>query len=227
MKNRIDNIHKRIAEACRLSCRLASDVHLIAVSKRKPLQAIEEAIGCGLLLFGENYIQEAEEKITALNNPSVKWHFIGHLQSNKAKFAVKLFDLIHTVDSLKLAKEIDKQAGKIGKTQKILIQVNIGAENSKAGISPEKAIDLAKDISTLKNISVQGLMTIPPPVADGFMAAPFFAQLKKISLAIQGENIENISMNELSMGMTGDFETAIAEGATFIRVGTAIFGDRS
>ena len=154
------------------------------------------------------------------------WHFIGHLQSNKAKYAVRLFDLIHSVDSLKLARELDKQSRKINKIQEILIQVNISEEASKSGVSVNDTLRLLKDISRLENLSVKGLMTMPPFFNAPEKARPYFTALRKLRDQIKMEAISNISMDELSMGMTGDFETAIEEGATLVRIGTAIFGAR-
>jgi len=195
-------------------------------SKTKPAFVVREAIQEGANLFGENYIQEAIDKISNLSEMPVSWHFIGHLQSNKAKFAVKIFDLIHSVDSVKLAKELDKQARKIDKIQKILVQVNISMEETKSGISEEEAEELVKSISRLENISIKGLMTIPPYYNEPELVKPYFKALKKISEKIDALDLKNVSMEELSMGMTGDFEPAIAEGSTFVRIGTAIFGSR-
>ncbi|MBU0995885.1 MAG: YggS family pyridoxal phosphate-dependent enzyme [Proteobacteria bacterium] len=201
-------------------------VKLVAVSKKKPSPLIREAISAGLDVFGENYIKEAIEKIQELKEESISWHFIGHLQSNKAKQAVLHFDLIHSVDSLRLARELDIQAGKISKIQNILVQVNISKEATKSGIQTEDTIDLIRNMAKLDHISVRGLMTMPPFFDDPERARPFFKDLKKLSDRIVQENIPGIHMDELSMGMTGDFEAAIEEGATLVRIGTAIFGER-
>jgi len=226
LENKIYNIKERIKKAA-LSCgRSPEDIKLIAVSKTKPADVVRQAVNSGLTVFGENYIQEAREKIETISSSNLSWHFIGHLQSNKAKYAVKLFDLIHTVDSLKLAKELNKQAEKINKVQDILIQVNTGMEISKSGIEEKDAMDLARSISGLKNIKVKGLMTIPPFFDAPDKVQPFFKDLCNLRDRIRKENIPDIQMDELSMGMTGDFEAAIQEGATLIRVGTAIFGKR-
>lgn len=226
MENKIHIVKERIKKAA-LSCgRSPEDIKLIAVSKTKPADVVRQAVNAGLTVFGENYIQEARDKIKTISSNNLSWHFIGHLQSNKAKYAVKLFDLIHTVDSLKLAKELNKQAEKIDKVQDILIQVNTGMEISKSGIEEKDAMDLARSISGLKNIKVKGLMTIPPFFNAPDKVLPFFKDLRNLQGKIQEENIPDIQMDELSMGMTGDFEAAIQEGATFIRVGTAIFGER-
>ena len=199
----------------------------MAVSKTIPSNRVKEAIDAGVTILGENYIQEAREKINVLSSYAVSWHFIGHLQSNKAKYAVKLFDLIHAIDSLKLARELDKQAKKISKIQQVLIQVNIGEESSKSGVYKQDTIELIEAISLLENLSVKGLMTMPPFFNAPEKVRPFFADLRTLRDHIKNANITNITMDELSMGMTGDFEAAIEEGATLVRIGTAIFGKRN
>ncbi len=226
MKTRVKKIEDRIRSAADSCGRDPKSVCLVAVSKTKPADMVKQAIDCGVTVFGENYIQEAREKITDLSSFDVSWHFIGHLQTNKAKYAVKLFDLIHTVDSIKLAKELNKQAVKIDKIQEILVQVNTGLETTKSGVVPDKALDLARDISNFSNLRVKGLMSIPPLYNEPDKVAPFFRTLRELQGRIKDENIPNLSMDELSMGMTGDFETAINEGATIVRIGTAIFGHR-
>jgi len=188
---------------------------------------IKKAIEAGVTILGENYIQETRDKFDTLSAYDASWHFIGHLQSNKAKYAVRMFDLIHTVDSLKLAVELDKQANKIDKVQDILIQVNISMESSKSGILENETLDLVKEISPLENISVRGLMTMPPFFDQPEKVRPFFTELRELRDKIKSESIPNISMDELSMGMSGDYEVAIEEGATLVRVGTAIFGERN
>jgi pyridoxal phosphate enzyme (YggS family) len=177
-------------------------------------------------ILGENYVQEARDKFKALAQYPVSWHFIGHLQSNKARHAVRLFDLIHSVDSLKLAHELDKQAGKLEKIQQILVQVNISAEDTKSGISTDEAPRLIAEISRLKNLAVKGLMTMPPYFYQPQKVQPFFAALRELRDQISEQTLPNVSLDELSMGMTGDFEVAIKEGATLVRIGTAIFGER-
>lgn len=226
MKDKIDEINRRIEDAKNRFNRSGESVKLVAVSKKMPKERVEKAIKSGATDLGENYIQEALEKIEALKEYDVSWHFIGHLQSNKAKYAVKVFDLIHTVDSVKLAKEIDKQAKKIDKIQNILIQINISKESSKSGVSADNAIQLVKDISSFKNISIKGLMGMPPFYDDPVKAKPYFAEMGTIKKKIENLQIEGVDMEELSMGMTGDFEVAIEEGSTLIRIGTAIFGAR-
>jgi pyridoxal phosphate enzyme (YggS family) len=203
-----------------------ASIRLVAVSKTIPAEVVRDAIEAGILELGENYIQEAKEKINALAAFPVTWHFIGHLQSNKAKYAVRLFDLIHSVDSLKLAQVLNKYAKKIDKIQAILIQVNVAKEASKSGVYVEDTLQLLKEVSRLENIAVKGLMTMPPFFNAPEKARPYFTALRELRDQIKMEAISNISMDELSMGMTGDFETAIEEGATIVRIGTAIFGDR-
>ncbi len=226
IKSRLERIRGRIEKSATSCGRDPEDVKLVAVSKTIPAESIQEAIEAGADIFGENYIQEAREKIAVFPSHDVSWHFIGHLQSNKAKYAVKLFDLIHSVDSLKLARELNKQAEKIGKIQQVLIQVNISMETTKSGVAGKDAISLVRDISQLEYLSVQGLMTMPPYYNEPEKTRPYFSELKDLSVSIANMKISNIFMNELSMGMTGDFEAAIEEGATLVRVGTAIFGER-
>jgi len=224
---RLQAIHDRIRATAQANNRSEDRIQLLAVSKTKPADAVREVFAAGCRIFGENYIQEARQKIENLSDLNISWHFIGHLQSNKAKYAVRLFDLIHSVDSLKLAREIDKQAAKNDKIQDILIQVNIGAEVSKSGIAEEEAITLVKSLSSLENIRVKGLMTIPPYYNDPDAVRPFFQALRRLAVRLESLALPRISMAELSMGMTGDFEAAIEEGATMIRIGTAIFGSRT
>jgi len=192
-----------------------------------PENTVREAITAGVNILGENYIQEAKDKINTLSSYPVSWHFIGHLQSNKAKYAVKLFDMIHTIDSLKLAHELNKQAKKINKIQQILIQINISMESTKSGIHEEDAQKLIKEISSFENLSIKGLMTMPPFFNNPEKARPYFSALRDLRDKIRNKVIKNINMQELSMGMTDDFEVAIKEGATFVRIGTAIFGERN
>lgn len=226
MQDRLERVQERIRQTAKACNRPESDIRLVAVSKTMPAEIVKEAIDIGMTDFGENYIQEAREKITTLSAHPVTWHYIGHLQSNKAKYAVRMFDLIHSVDSLKLAKELDKYAKKIDKVQAILIQVNVAKEDSKSGVYIEDTLRLVRETSKLENIAVKGLMTMPPYFNAPEKARPFFAALRQLRDQIKNENMPNISMEELSMGMTGDFEAAIEEGATMVRVGTAIFGER-
>jgi pyridoxal phosphate enzyme (YggS family) len=227
MKHRLENIRNAICEAA-LNCgRHPADIRLVAVSKTFPADAVRAAIEIGIDILGESYIQEAKEKIALLSSYPVSWHFIGHLQSNKAKYAVKLFDLIHTVDSVRLAEELSRQAAKISKIQHILIQINLGNEESKSGVSADDAVELAREISRFEHLSVRGLMSIPPFLDDSEEIRPYFKLLRELRDKIRACAIPNIFMDELSMGMSNDFRTAIEEGATLVRIGTAIFGERT
>ena len=225
IKENIENINKRIGAALEKSGRNSNGTKLIAVSKTKPAEAVIEAVKAGQRDFGENYIQEAMEKIDEIGRKTITWHFIGRLQSNKAKFAVNYFDFIHSVDSFKLAKEVNKRAKTAGKVQKILIQINTGREEQKSGIMPEEALNLFNEISDLENIEIKGLMAIPPFGMEEKEARKHFSLLKKTLNQLNEKY--SLQMTELSMGMTGDFEPAIDEGSTMVRVGTAIFGARS
>jgi len=229
----MDTIETRLAHIkndirlAALSCgRDPETISLVAVSKLKPSAAVASAIQAGVTLLGENYIQEAVDKIDTIGNTPASWHFIGHLQSNKAKFAVRYFDLIHTVDSLKLAREINKQAAKIDKRQAILMQVNISDEASKSGTSTTRALALAREIAPLDHVHLAGLMGMPPFFDNPEAARPYFKAMAALFTTIQAEKIPGIDMKHLSMGMSGDFKVAIEEGSTLVRIGTAIFGSR-
>lgn len=227
IKTRLKHVKDQISEAAVACGRDPETVKLVAVSKTVHTDRILAAIKAGVTDLGENYIQEAREKIEALREENVSWHFIGHLQSNKAKYAVRLFDLIHSIDSLKLAKELNKRASALGKVQKILVQVNISGEATKSGIETEQAVRLVRHIALLENISIQGLMTMPPFFNAPEKVRPYFKALKNLQDLIRDEAIANVHVTELSMGMSGDFAAAIEEGATLVRVGTAIFGERA
>jgi pyridoxal phosphate enzyme (YggS family) len=226
LKDRLERVRERIQKAAAGCNRPLDSIHLIAVSKTMPADIVKLAIEAGVTDLGENYIQEARDKVNTLATYPVNWHYIGHLQSNKAKYAVRLFDLIHSVDSLKLARELNKQAHKNDKIQPILVQVNVAREASKSGVYAENTIELLENLSQLANISVKGLMTMPPYFNAPEKVRPFFAALRELRDRIRDAGIPNIAMDELSMGMTGDFEAAIEEGATMVRIGTAIFGER-
>src|SRR6185369_16902216 len=197
----------------------------VAVSKTRPASDIIEAFQAGQPIFGENYVQEFTGKAQLVREP-LEWHFIGHLQSNKVKYIAGMVKLIHSVDRLSLAEEISRQWGKLGKSCDLLVQVNISGETTKSGTTEEGALQLVRAISSLPNLRVRGLMTMPPFFDDPEAARPYFAELKRLSLRISAEGIPGVEMQELSMGMSGDFEAAILEGATLVRVGTAIFGER-
>lgn len=226
IKKNIEKINKLIADTA-LSCgRKPENVLLIAVTKKKNIETIIEAIQSGAGHLGENYIQEAIKKIDSIGKETACWHFIGHLQSNKAAIAVNYFEYIHTVDSYKLAKEINRQAKAIHKIQKILIQVNISNEKTKSGADAEKTVELVRQIHEFENISVQGLMCMPPYFDDPEQARHYFRALLQIRNEILAHQFPNIIMAHLSMGMSNDFRVAIEEGSTMVRIGTSIFGER-
>ena len=224
--NNLKTVMHRIAAAAKRAGRDPASIQLVVVTKTVDIERISEAVAAGAFVLGENRVQEAKEKIGTLGAVA-RWDLIGHLQTNKAKYAVKLFDLIHSVDNLDLARELDKQAARIGKKQNILIEVNIAGEASKAGMAVKNAPLLVRESAQLKHIAIQGLMTVPPYSDNPEDSRPYFRVLRELAHSIAMENIPNISMNELSMGMSGDFEVAIEEGATLVRVGTAIFGERA
>jgi pyridoxal phosphate enzyme (YggS family) len=226
IQNNLEKFQKRIRDAAIQANRDPKTIRLIAVSKTVPVNRIQEAIGAGIKLFGESYIQEARSKIETIGRDDIAWHFIGHLQTNKAKYAVRFFDMIHSVDRLNLALELDKRAKKEKKILPILIQVNIAKEAAKHGTVPEDLRSLLQQIARLANLSVRGLMTMPPYFDEPEKVRPYFRALKNLQIRIKEAGIPNIRMEELSMGMTGDFEAAVEEGATMVRIGTAIFGER-
>jgi hypothetical protein len=223
---RLSAVRARIRAAEAAAGRSAGEVRLVAVGKTFPAPDLQQAIAAGVSDIGENYIQEARDKYAALPGLPATWHFIGHLQTNKAKYAVRMFDLIHTVDSYRLALELDRCAQKINKIQAVLIQVNVAGEASKSGVAPEEALPLIRRAAELEHLAVKGLMTMPPYFNAPEKVRPFFAALRRLRDRIAAEQLEPIGLPELSMGMTGDFEAAIAEGATLVRIGTAIFGER-
>ncbi len=225
IRENLDSVEERIENAC-LSCgRKRADVKLIAVSKTKPLTALQEAYSCGCRDFGENKVQELVDKYEALPK-DIRWHMIGHLQRNKVKYIVDKVYLIHSVDSLRLAEEIEKEAAKKGVTVNILAEVNVAGEESKFGTTVSEVTSLVEKIARMPHIRLKGLMTVAPYVEDSEQNRRFFAKLNQIYVDIIHKNIDNVSMEELSMGMTGDYEVAITEGATYVRIGTGIFGER-
>ena len=226
IEDNLKNVRDRIIAAAERAHREPTSIKLIVVTKTIDVARIREAVAAGAAALGENRVQEAKEKIEQLG-PLATWHLIGYLQSNKAKYAVRLFDLIHSVDDLELAREIDRQAAKIGKIQNVLIEVNVSGEASKAGVAPEYVESLMRQAAALKHIAVKGLMTMPPYSDNPEDARPYFKRLRELSAQIEREKLPAVSMSELSMGMSGDFEVAVEEGATMVRVGTAIFGASS
>ena len=225
IRENLDVVTSRIENACQACGRETSEVKLIAVSKTKPLSALEEAYDYGCRDFGENKVQELLDKYEALPK-DIRWHMIGHLQRNKVKYIVDKVYLIHSVDSLRLAQEIEKEAAKKEITVNILVEVNVAGEESKFGTASEEACSLVEEIARLPHVQVRGLMTIAPYVEDSEKNRPYFEKLKQIYVDIIHKNIDNVFMEELSMGMTGDYEVAITEGASYVRVGTGIFGER-
>ncbi|MBQ4531246.1 MAG: YggS family pyridoxal phosphate-dependent enzyme [Lachnospiraceae bacterium] len=226
IKENLAEVEEKICAACKRAGRDRSEVTLITVSKTNPVVRLKEAMDCGVSVFGENKVQEMLEKIEELPD-SLEWHMIGHLQRNKVKYIMGKVALIHSVDSLRLAQEISKEAVKQGTEENILVEINVAEEESKFGITTEEAIQLVEEIAKLPAIHVKGLMTIAPFVDDPEENRQVFQSLKKLSVDIKQKNIDNVTMDVLSMGMTNDYEVAIEEGATMIRVGTGIFGRRS
>ena len=226
LKENFQSVEARIQAACDRAGRSRKEVTLIAVSKTKPVEMLQTIYDAGSRDFGENKVQEMCEKIEQLPT-DIRWHMIGHLQTNKVKYIVGRVSLIHSVDSLHLAQEIEKQAAKLDVIVPILIEVNIAEEESKFGIHKEETISLVREVAALPLIRIQGLMTIAPYVENPEDNRAYFRGIKQLSVDIARENIDNVSMDCLSMGMTGDYEVAIEEGATMVRVGTGIFGERN
>ncbi len=225
IRENLDIVEKNIEAACSLGERKREEVKLIAVSKTKPVEMLQEAYDYGCRDFGENKVQELVDKYEKMPK-DIRWHMIGHLQRNKVKYIVDKVYLIHSVDSLRLAEEISKEAVKKDVTVSVLIEVNVAEEASKFGTTSEDAIALVEQIAKLSNIAIKGLMTIAPYVENAEENRVYFRKLKQIYVDIIRKNIDNVFMEELSMGMTGDYKVAITEGATYIRVGTGIFGER-
>lgn len=205
---------------------LQPGVELEAACKTRTTQEIQEAIDAGIKIVGENYVQEAEAALKAIGNKKARWHLIGHLQKNKVKRAVEIFDMIETVDSLEIATQVDKSSSAINKVMKVLIEVNSGREKEKFGVLPEDAVELVKNLSELKNIKVMGLMTMGPMAGDPEDARPYFIETRNIFDKIKKMGIENIEMRYLSMGMSNSYKVAIEEGANIVRIGSRIFGER-
>jgi hypothetical protein len=221
----IDLIRRRIAGAAQRSGRPPSAVRLMAVTKTVDDRRILQAVAAGVNLIGENYVQEARRKIELMGK-SMEWHLIGHLQTNKAKYAVRLFDMIHSLDRIELARELDRRSRMAGVVTKALVEVNISGEETKRGVALLDALPLIREVSPLENLSIQGLMTMPPWFDDPQDARPFFIALRELKEKIAAENLPRVEMRELSMGMSQDYEVAVEEGATIVRIGRSIFGER-
>lgn len=226
LKDNLEEVERRIQAACDRAGRDRAEVTLIAVSKTKPVEMIREIMDLGIIDFGENKVQELTDKTEQIKE-SLNWHLIGHLQRNKVKYIVDRACLIHSVDSIRLAVAIDDEAKKKNIVVPILIEVNIAGEDTKFGTAPEETYSLICEIAKLSNISVKGLMTIAPFVENPEKNRNHFSNLRKLCVDIETKNIDNVHMGILSMGMTGDYEVAIEEGATMVRVGTGIFGERA
>lgn len=226
LKENLRNVESSMQAACERSSRSRSDVTLIAVSKTKPVEMLQEAYDAGVRDFGENKVQEICDKYDKLPQ-DIRWHMIGHLQRNKVKYIIDKVCMIHSVDSYRLAEEINIQAKKHQLVMPILIEVNIAGEQTKFGVSKEDAVLLAQEIAHLDSVRVEGLMAVAPYVEDTEDNRKYFREMRQLAVDIQDKNIDNINMYALSIGMTGDYPTAIEEGATMVRVGTGIFGERA
>lgn len=225
LKENLANVEKTIQAACEKRARKRSDVTLIAVSKTKPVEQIQEVYDAGIRDFGENKVQELCEKYDQLPS-DIRWHMIGHLQRNKVKYIIDKVCMIHSVDSYRLAEEINIQAKKHKLTMPVLLEINIADEQTKFGITKKDALLLAEEIAQLENVRIEGLMAVAPYTENPEDNRKYFQEIKKLAVDIQRENIDNISMHALSIGMTGDYAVAVEEGSTMVRVGTGIFGER-
>jgi len=223
IQNNLEIINEKIKKAALKVNRKPEKIKLVAVTKTATAEQIKEAINAGVKIIGENRVQDAKEKYQILT-ADIEWHLIGHLQTNKVKYAVEIFNCIHSVDSIKLAQEIDKRSKQFRKIMDVLVEVNVSGEKSKYGIKPEEVEPFLKEISEFPRIRVRGLMTIAPIVEDKEEVRPYFRKLRELYKEIKSKNIENVKMNWLSMGMTEDFEIAIEEGANMVRIGRGIFG---
>ena len=226
LKDNLAAVHKNIADACQKAGRSQEEVTLVAVSKTKPVELLMEAYEAGERVFGENKVQEIMDKYERMP-ADVQWHMIGHLQRNKVKYIIDKAAMIHSVDSVRLAQTIEQEAAKKNLVMPILVEVNVAEEESKFGLKTEEVVPFLEEISGYEHLSVKGLMTIAPFVENPEENREIFQKLKQLSVDITAKNINNISMSVLSMGMTGDYQVAVEEGATMVRVGTGIFGARN
>jgi pyridoxal phosphate enzyme (YggS family) len=227
IKNNIEDVRRRIAQAACKSGRRPEDITLVAVTKTMPASDAEAALECGIKVIGENKVQELLSKLPQLDMSGREAHIIGHLQTNKVKMIIDKADMIQSVDSIHLLGEIERQAARAGRNMDVLIEVNIGEEASKTGVMPDKLGELLDAASGMEHIKVRGLMAIPPRCEEKELSRPYFAKMRRLFVDIGGKKTDNIDMRILSMGMSGDFDVAVEEGATMVRVGTAIFGHRN
>ena len=223
IKNNLEIINEKIKKAALKANRNPQEIKLVAVTKTATIEQIKEAISVGVKIIGENKVQEAKEKYQILS-ADIEWHLVGHLQTNKVKYAVEIFDLIHSVDSIKFAKEIDRRSLQFGMITNVLVEVNVSGEETKYGIKPEEVEPFLKEISEFSRTRVRGLMTIAPIAEDKEEVRPYFRKLRELFEKIKSKNIKNVKMDYLSMGMTEDFEVAVEEGANMVRIGRGIFG---
>ena len=223
IKNNLEIINEKIKKAALKANRNPQEIKLVAVTKTATIEQIKEAISVGVKIIGENKVQEAKEKYQILS-ADIEWHLVGHLQTNKVKYAIEIFDLIHSVDSIKLAKEIDRRSLQFGMITNVLVEVNVSGEETKYGIKPEEVEPFLKEISEFSRTRVRGLMTIAPIAEDKEEVRPYFRKLRELFKEIKSKNIKNVKMDYLSMGMTEDFEVAVEEGANMVRIGRGIFG---
>jgi len=227
LQTRLDSVRARIAACVQRSNRAPEEITLVAVSKTHPPQLLREAIGIGVTDLGENRVQEAGPKIAEVGRSAARWHLIGHLQTNKARKAISLFDVIHSLDSISLARRLEQASIDEGREElRVLIQVDLAGEATKSGIVPEKLLDLVEVVNDCSRLKFAGLMVLPPFFEDRERVRPFFRRLKELRDELQLKRYFGVERGELSMGMTHDFEVAIEEGATMLRIGTAIFGER-
>ncbi|PKP55785.1 YggS family pyridoxal phosphate-dependent enzyme [Candidatus Atribacteria bacterium HGW-Atribacteria-1] len=223
IKNNLEIINEKIKKAALKANKNPQEIKLVAVTKTATIEQIKEAISAGVKIIGENKVQEAKEKYQILS-ANIEWHLVGHLQTNKVKYAIEIFDFIHSVDSIKLAKEIDRRSLQFGMITNVLVEVNVSGEETKYGIKSEEIEPFLKEISEFSRIKVRGLMTIAPIAEDKEEVRPYFRKLRELSKEIKSKNIKNVKMDYLSMGMTDDFEVAIEEGANMVRIGRGVFG---
>jgi pyridoxal phosphate enzyme (YggS family) len=225
IKENWDRLWERINEVCHRSGRHPEEIKVVAVAKTIPVELVREAVECGITEIGENRVQEAKDKYEAIGNRA-HWHLVGHLQTNKVKAALEIFELIHSLDSVRLANEISSRAQRIKKEARVLLQVNTSEEESKFGLEPEKVVEFAEQVATLPNLKVKGLMTIGPFTDEDRLMRESFRELRGLFEKLRAASIPNIDMEILSMGMSADYEVALQEGANMLRIGTSIFGPR-